>query len=159
MWSEWYDFFTTECMPVPEPTQSSSNTSEPEPTRSCKRCKQQLPQHQFPSITQFNKKNGGVCTACTCVYCGGNGQAMTKEHLLPKSVGGTVIVPACHDCNQARGRSGSYKPFIRYIKKNNAVWAKAVTTATKPNASVAEYIEGEDGLSKITLLALMQSNS
>ena len=84
---------------------------------------------------------------------------MTKEHLLPKSVGGTVIVPACHDCNQARGRSGSYKPFIRYIKKNNAVWAKAVTTATNPNASVAEYIEGEDGLSTITLLALMQSNS
>jgi hypothetical protein len=81
---------------------------------------------------------------------------MTREHLLPKSVGGTEIVKACYTCNQARGRSGDFVPFVRYIKKNTAVWAKAVTSANKTNAEVADYIE-EYGLCNITLLALMQS--
>lgn len=37
-----------------------------------------------------------------CSYCGAWGM-MTRDHVVPKSRGGTCIVPACHRCNCSKG--------------------------------------------------------
>ena len=41
-----------------------------------------------------------------CAYCGTTKKALTADHLVPKSQGGTDtaenIVPCCEECNQAK---------------------------------------------------------
>ena len=34
----------------------------------------------------------------SCTYCG-SWRQMTRDHVVPKSQGGTYIVPVCHQCN------------------------------------------------------------
>jgi len=122
----------------------------PAEKRSCKVCKIPKERHGFPSKTQF--KTTGHCTACTCSYCGCGGK-MTREHLLPRCVGGTAIIAACAACNSERGRSGRYSPFVRYIEKHPHTWAAAVLTSTREPAEINEYLSEED-LHSATFLAL-----
>ena len=62
-----------------------------------------------------------------CIYCR-QATGVTKEHLVPRSVGGTKTLPACRPCNQARGCSGAYPPFRRYISDHPDEWAAALAT-------------------------------
>jgi len=43
----------------------------------------------------------------TCVYCGKKPKQLTKDHIIPLSIGGehtfTNIVPACSSCNSKKG--------------------------------------------------------
>lgn len=146
---EWWDYFIACAEPEPEPEPES------EPTRYCRICRAQKYRHQFPSNSQF--KQCGVCIACDrklrCVYCGTAGR-MTKEHVLPKSAGGTVVVAACQPCNGNRGRSGSYRPFVAYITANPTVWVDALKTAYSIEHAIA-YIT-EENLVTITLHALLE---
>lgn len=59
-----------------------------------------------------------------CVYCGAVGP-LTKEHLVPKCAGGTLTVRACRSCNQTRGSSGTWPPFLAYISAHPAQWRQA----------------------------------
>ena len=151
---EWGDYFIALQELANEPGPESE--TEPEPTRYCAICKVQKSMHQFPSKTQFHKC--GICIACgrktKCVYCGTTG-LMTMEHVLPKSVGGTVVVAACQPCNNKRGMSGSYRPFVAYITANPTVWADAVTTSRHSTDTVIAYIKNYC-LMEITLCALMK---
>ena len=44
---------------------------------------------------------------CKCAYCGAKTEALTLDHVHPRTKGGedlaTNIVPACIDCNQSKG--------------------------------------------------------
>jgi hypothetical protein len=60
-----------------------------------------------------------------CIYCGATDK-LTKEHLLPKSVGGTITARACKSCNHARGNSGTWRPFRAYIAAHPTKWHEAV---------------------------------
>jgi hypothetical protein len=134
------------CVPHNEPPKQDP----PAEKRWCKVCKIPKELHDFPSKRKF--KTSGHCTACTCSYCGLGGK-MTKEHLLPRSVGGTAIIAACCTCNNERGRSGRYPPFLRYIKKHPHTWATAVLSSTRDPTEVSKYLSDED-LHNITFLAL-----
>jgi len=61
----------------------------------------------------------------TCIYCN-EWKIMTREHLIPRSYGGTLIVDACRKCNNERGNSLSYEPFVNYCINNPKVYIKAV---------------------------------
>lgn len=71
-----------------------------------------------------------------CVYCGCGG-SLTKEHLLPKSAGGTLTVKACRKCNQDRGNRGDYVPFTRFITRDPATWAAALAATTNAGKTAA----------------------
>ena len=66
-----------------------------------------------------------------CEYCGVSG-VMTKEHVLPHSVGGTLTISVCRDCNGRRGNSGTYPGFLRWLNKHQSVFREAVRTSTQP---------------------------
>lgn len=78
---------------------------------------------------------------------------MTKEHLLPKSAGGTKIIAVCRGCNQERGNCGWYGPFRDYAKKNPTDWAEAIATS-KCHSGARGYIT-DFGLENISLVALI----
>ena len=69
-----------------------------------------------------------------CVYCHKHchrtHRRSTREHLLPRSVGGTLVVCACGLCNHARGNRGDYKPFRRYIQAHEDQWLEAISTTS-----------------------------
>ena len=114
-----------------------------ETTKECPKCGSLKPKADY-SKRQW--KLGGFCRACTCSYCyrGVEARAMTKEHLLPKSFGGTVTIPACHWCNQERGCSGSYKPFRRYLRAHPEAWKEALCTAKGPFDNLEAWLVDND---------------
>jgi len=65
-----------------------------------------------------------------CAYCNKKG-ALTKEHVVPKSVGGTLTIDACAPCNHARGTSLHHPGFVQWRNKNPALFEKAVMLSTK----------------------------
>ena len=66
-----------------------------------------------------NKKQG------TCDYCKEIGKRLTREHILPRCYGGTILIRVCQKCNQKRGNSPVYPDFIRFIRENPALWREA----------------------------------
>ena len=68
-----------------------------------------------------------------CIYCGKH--ADTREHLIPKSVGGKHTWPACLACNQERAckRPKEYPPLQKFIrtKKGKLAWDLAWKAAMK----------------------------
>ena len=86
-----------------------------------------------------NKKHG------ICNYCHMIGRKLTKEHLVPKYIGGReVLIGVCWNCNQKRGTSPSYPSFIKFIKDNPEVWREA-----KRRAWPADAREYHEFLSKV----------
>ena len=69
-----------------------------------------------------------------CVYCHKHchrtHRRSTREHLLPRSVGGTLVVCACGVCNTARGNRGDYKPFRQYIQAHEDQWLEAIASTS-----------------------------
>ena len=120
----------------------------PAATLECSKCRQRVPEGAY-SKTQRNKSGAKrKCKACNapkpssaCVYCGCTGP-MTKEHLLPKSAGGQLTVPACWACNHARGNRGNDTRFVALIRTHPALWRKAKLSSKdrrKTNAWLREY--------------------
>lgn len=53
------------------------------------------------SHVQVKKKDFGLsCCYCECILTGEN---YTREHVIPRRVGGKIIKPCCRDCNQEKG--------------------------------------------------------
>jgi len=75
--------------------------------------------YYYAYSTLYSKKSN------FCVYCG-EWKVMTREHLIPRSYGGTLIVSACRKCNNERGNSLSYRPFINYCINNPRIYIKAI---------------------------------
>lgn len=92
-----------------------------------------LVQSALSSVRIQSSKIQKVPRGDRCVYCHKlyNGERRsTKEHLLPRSVGGTLVVCACGGCNNARGNRGDYPPFLRYIQAHEDHWLKAISSTT-----------------------------
>ena len=80
---------------------------------------------RMPKVPQ----NDDRCVYCR-KHCHRTHRRSTKEHLLPRSVGGTLVVCACGVCNNARGNRGDYPPFLRYIQAHEDHWLKAIANTT-----------------------------
>ena len=71
-----------------------------------------------------------------CEYCGEafdscGSRRRTKEHLLPKCMGGTLIIYVCHSCNARRGNSLDDQHFLNFIRKKPITWQLAIERADK----------------------------
>ena len=107
------------------------------------------------------KKSEPTCLRCKCVYCNQYCRLghKSKEHLLPRSVGGTLTVTACRDCNGARGHSGSYKPFRQYITAFPDVWARALNERSQNKGNeLLEWLKMYDLLEESLVGLLMSKN-
>ena len=61
-----------------------------------------------------------------CVYCH-RYRRMTREHLLPAVYGGTYCPSVCcRECNEIRGHSLTWPPFISYCRKYPVEFARAL---------------------------------
>lgn len=74
--------------------------------------------------------------SCCCEYCPHSFPKLTKEHVLPKSVGGIVTIPVCWDCNQKRAALGDDPYFLEWKEKNPNVWMTAILTSKDPDKTV-----------------------
>jgi len=84
---------------------------------------------RLTKVLYSNKKQG------TCDYCKRIGRKLTKEHLVPKSFGGSqILIRVCRKCNQWRGNSASYPDFLSFIEENVAVWRQAKREACPHDA-------------------------
>ena len=59
------------------------------------------------------------------MYCNkqfASGDCLTKEHIVPKSKGGSYqIKGACHECNMTRGDDMDFPPFVTLVKRCPAI--------------------------------------
>ena len=53
------------------------------------------------------------------------GKRLTREHILPRCYGGTILIRVCRECNQKQGNSPVYPDFIRFIREHPALWREA----------------------------------
>lgn len=69
-----------------------------------------------------------------CIYCGKKGG--TKEHLIPKSKGGTLCKSACAKCNMARGnkRPSEFPPLQQWVEEHAWEWEEAIETSKDPES-------------------------
>ena len=71
-----------------------------------------------------------------CVYCHSSRKKLTKEHLIPRSCCGVLIIKnVCGKCNGRRSSSFSYKPFLNYIYNNPDQWELAKKQAREKAAN------------------------
>jgi hypothetical protein len=68
---------------------------------------------------------GGRCAYCHKVFA-----RLSREHLLPRSVGGRTIIRICFPCNFERGCRGDFGPFLSYIRKYPHRWTEAVNSTS-----------------------------
>ena len=121
-------------------------------SRKCSVCKKEKNNDAFTS-NQWKKNDSlRACKNCMCCYCHKKGK-MTKEHLLPKSVGGNVIVKACGHCNKTRGNSGTFADFRIYINRRPDIWAKAVKSSQADTDILCAWLK-EHNLLSTTIRAL-----
>ena len=68
-----------------------------------------------------------------CIYCAAPG--ITREHLVPKSVGGKCTFPCCLACNRNRGNKtpADYPPLYEYIRTTEGAthWEISMKAAKK----------------------------
>lgn len=68
------------------------------------------------------EENGNRCCFCLCVL---NEWSATREHIIPRAVGGTDaqanLTVSCEDCNQARGSEDFYDFEARRDKRPDYV--------------------------------------
>lgn len=97
----------------------------------CTACHCTLPTSAF-TASQLHRNGSGRCIMCVeigpvveaclfnrCAYCKAvTYDSLTKEHLIPKSLGGTWSPKLiCHGCNRERGNDMNFGPFKELIKK------------------------------------------
>jgi len=72
-----------------------------------------------------SEKNKGV----TCAYSLQRFKKLTKEHVIPKMYGGTYTIKTCDPCNQRRGISFTYKPFVKWARAHPIKFQQAIQNA------------------------------
>ena len=65
----------------------------------------------------------------TCAYCDQHFRKLTKEHVIPKMYGGTYTIKTCDPCNQSRGISFTYKPFVKWARAHPNKFQQAIQDA------------------------------
>lgn len=63
-----------------------------------------------------------------CEYCL-KLKTLTREHVLPRSMGGTQIIGVCNLCNEARKNDLSYSGFLEWVVKHRKQFNQAVNTS------------------------------
>ncbi len=106
-------------------------------TRVCSSCRYARAKSEF-SNRQWSKEKR-ECILCIelkpvvqalaanmCTYCNKKQHALTREHIKPKSLGGTFRPRiCCKQCNIKRGNSLDFPPYTRLIRDCPAVYARA----------------------------------
>jgi hypothetical protein len=101
---------------------------EEDATRVCTSCRHTRTKAGFSS-RQWSKGNR-ECILCIelkpvvqalvatiCAYCKRKQQELTKEHIVPKSFGGTYQPRiCCRRCNQKRGNSLDFLPYLQLVR-------------------------------------------
>lgn len=64
-----------------------------------------------------------------CAYCHQRFKKLTKEHVIPKMYGGTYTIKTCDPCNQSRGISFTYKPFVKWARAHPNKFQQAIQDA------------------------------
>ena len=67
-----------------------------------------------------------------CAYCHQFTRKLTKEHVVPKCRGGVYTIRVCSTCNNARGESLTYPPFVAWRKAHPSEFDEAVRMSTDP---------------------------
>ena len=133
---------------VAQPTVASktTNTIGSTKTRVCSSCRHARAKSGF-SKHQWSKEKR-ACILCIelkpvvqalaaniCAYCNKKQRApLTREHIKPKSLGGTFCPRiCCKQCNVRRGNSLDYPPYARLIRDCPAVYARAHGSAPSFN--------------------------
>ncbi len=89
---------------------------------------------------------------CMCVYCGEH--ATDREHVVPKSLGGSWTVPSCRECNSLIG--ASLQPSLSERRK---VIARKVKARYRKVLRVPEWDREEvSELGPILRLAIAEMN-
>ena len=73
-------------------------------------------------------------TLPTCAYCH-QIKVLTKEHVIPKSMGGTYTIGVCETCNHARNVSFDYQPFKDWMHGHWDLFVEAVKAVDISNTS------------------------
>lgn len=66
-----------------------------------------------PHITKLFALQAGICPYCAepMTLEKGKPNSATREHIIPKSQGGKMLVAACANCNHEKGA----KPLVIYL--------------------------------------------
>ena len=72
-------------------------------------------------------KRGGECA-----YCHRTFRRLTKEHVVPHCVGGTLTIRVCPDCNNRRQTSLVDPLFVMWRMNHPDLFQEAVETSTDP---------------------------
>ena len=78
----------------------------------------------------------------TCRYCGKKftkTRRPTREHVVPRCMGGKSTVAVCAGCNHNRGRALDDKNFLKFIGKNPDEWERAASSTDR--AKFALYVK------------------
>jgi hypothetical protein len=63
-----------------------------------------------------------------CEYCL-KLKTLTREHVLPRSMGGTQIIGVCKSCNKERKNDLSYSGFLEWVVTHRKQFNQAVNTS------------------------------
>ena len=63
-----------------------------------------------------------------CEYCL-KLKTLTREHVLPRSMGGTQIIRVCKSCNKERKNDLSYSGFLEWVVTHRKQFKQAVNTS------------------------------
>jgi hypothetical protein len=75
-----------------------------------------------------------------CAYCHHFFKKLTKEHVIPKMFGGTYTIKSCRRCNQSRGHSFTYKPFVKWARAHLNKFRDAIQDAILNDPSKEKII-------------------
>ena len=95
---------------------SNSQLKKGDSSRKCKLCIEWCNEIGPVLYARFK----GVCMYCNKQFA--SGDCLTKEHIVPKSKGGSYqIKGACHECNMTRGDDMDFPPFVTLVKRCPAI--------------------------------------
>jgi hypothetical protein len=84
--------------------------------------------------SKHNKYKKGKCEYCHKI------KKLTKEHVIPKSIGGVYTIKVCEYCNRTRGTSFDYQPFIQWANTHWDKFVEALNTAEMPDKEKAKIV-------------------
>ena len=74
--------------------------------------------------------------AGVCAYCERFVERLTKEHVVPRCVGGVLKIRVCATCNNKRGSKGDYPAFEAWCTKYPDVFKKAIQVSVDPKQTL-----------------------
>ena len=76
-------------------------------------------------------KRGGECAYCHQFF-----RRLTKEHVVPHCVGGTLTIKVCQDCNNRRQTSLVDPLFVAWRNAHPDLFQQAVDASTDPTQTL-----------------------